>query len=171
MSGRRPPRVVRVVRAVRRLRLRLSAPGRVTYGEGFVVGPSARVARTASLELGSRVSIGADMTCQVRLVVGDDVMISSSVAFIGDDHPFDSSRRTIQEFASRPPSSVRLVGDNLIGHGTIIVGPARIGRGTIVGAGSVVTGDLPPDMICYGVPAVPRRVRRDGHEQDEGGAP
>jgi acetyltransferase-like isoleucine patch superfamily enzyme len=89
-------------------------------------------------------------------------MISSHVAIVGNDHPFDASDRTIQEFPSSPPATVVLEGDNLIGYGTIILGPVTIGRGTVVGAGSLVTHDLPRDVVAYGRPAVAKRSRR-GH--------
>ncbi len=49
--------------------------------------------------------------------------------------------------------------DNLIGHKATIIGNVRIGKGCIVGAGSVVTKDLPPNTICCGVPARPIRDR------------
>ncbi|WP_397427604.1 acyltransferase [Pseudarthrobacter sp. NS4] len=86
-------------------------------------------------------------------------MISSGVAFIGNDHPFSDPGRTIQEEHPSPPRSVRLGGDNLIGHGTIVIGDVSIGRGVIVGAGSLVTHDLPPNTICVGRPARPVRGR------------
>ena len=49
--------------------------------------------------------------------------------------------------------------DVWIGHGAIILTPARIGRGAIVAAGSVVTKDVPPYAIVGGVPAKLLRMR------------
>jgi len=43
--------------------------------------------------------------------------------------------------------------DVWIGHGSIILTPARIGRGAVVAAGSVVTKDVPSYAIVAGVPA------------------
>ena len=41
----------------------------------------------------------------------------------------------------------------------IVLPGVTIGDGTIVGAGSVVTKDLPPEMVCVGVPARPLKPR------------
>lgn len=137
----------------------VKAAGGVTVGQRFIIGPGCRIAPSVRLEIGNRVSIGADFTCQVNLTIADDVMISSGVAFIGNDHPFSDPSRTIQEESSNPPRTVNLAGNNLVGHGTIVIGDVNIGEGAIVGAGSLVTSDLPPNTICVGRPARPVRNR------------
>jgi bifunctional UDP-N-acetylglucosamine pyrophosphorylase/glucosamine-1-phosphate N-acetyltransferase len=43
--------------------------------------------------------------------------------------------------------------DAFIGSDTMLVAPLRVGKGAVIGAGSVVTRDLPPDSLAYGVPA------------------
>lgn len=151
---------VLIVRAVRRLNLVVRAPGRVHLGRNAVVGPGARLARGAVLRTGSNVSIGANFVCEVDLTVGDDVMISSNVSFIGNDHSFDEVGRTITEQAPLPRAKATVRGDNLIGFGTIVLGSVTIGRGAIVGAGSLVTASLPDEMIAVGRPARAARRRR-----------
>ncbi len=47
--------------------------------------------------------------------------------------------------------------DVFIGSDTMLVAPVRIGRGAKTGAGSVVTRDIPPHTLAYGVPAKPKR--------------
>jgi len=44
-----------------------------------------------------------------------------------------------------------------IGSDTMLVAPVRVGRGSITGAGSVVTKDIPPDSLAVGVPAVVKK--------------
>lgn len=148
------------VRAVRRTIFQWSAPGRTRLGPQFIVGPGSRIARGVHLDVGTRVSIGANFVCEANLTVGNDVMISSNVAFVGNDHKFEDPKLTLHEQGHHPVSCIHLEGDNLIGFGTIIVGSVRIGRGCIVGAGSLVTKDLPADTICVGRPARPIRRRR-----------
>lgn len=87
-------------------------------------------------------------------------MISSSVAFIGRDHDFSNPEQGLHDQHVLPPAEIRLEGDNLIGYGSIVIGNVTIGRGVIVGAGSLVTRDLPRDTICVGRPAKPIRYRR-----------
>ncbi len=48
--------------------------------------------------------------------------------------------------------------DVFIGSDTMLVAPVRVGKGSKTGAGSVVTRDIPPDSLAYGVPA---RVKRE----------
>lgn len=43
-----------------------------------------------------------------------------------------------------------------IGSDTMLVAPVRVGKGSKTGAGSVVTHDVPPDSLVYGVPARPK---------------
>ena len=51
-----------------------------------------------------------------------------------------------------------------IGSDTMLVAPVQLGEGARTGAGAVVTRDVPPGALAYGVPA---RVRSQEHEQDE----
>ncbi|WP_430537405.1 acyltransferase [Blastococcus saxobsidens] len=88
------------------------------------------------------------------------MLISSNVAIIGDDHPFDASSTPITEFSRSPLAHVRIGGDCLIGFGATIIGPLTVGSGSIVGAGAVVTKDVPPNSIVAGVPARTLRSRR-----------
>jgi bifunctional UDP-N-acetylglucosamine pyrophosphorylase/glucosamine-1-phosphate N-acetyltransferase len=44
-----------------------------------------------------------------------------------------------------------------IGSDTMLVAPVRVGRGSVTGAGSVVTKDVPPDSLAVGVPAVVKK--------------
>lgn len=147
------------VRELRRQIFQLKATGRVDLGSDVVLGPSCRIAPGIYIRIGNRVNVGADFTCHVNLTIGDDVMISSQVAFIGNDHAFDDPSKNIHTQGLLPPSSALLQGDNLIGYGTTILGDVTIGRGAIVGAGSLVTTDLPPYTVCFGRPAKPIRKR------------
>lgn len=148
------------VRRMRTIRFIMGSPGRIRVGTGFIIGPRPAIAPGVIFQAGNRVNIAAEFVSHVNLTIGDDVMISSRVAFVGNDHSFSDPNKTIQEQGRLPYSRAVLGGDNLIGFGTIVVGNVNIGRGTIVGAGSVVTNDLPEDSICVGVPATPIRKRR-----------
>lgn len=151
--------LIKAVRANRRMRAFLRAPGRIHAGANLVVGPSFRLARGRTLTVGDRVSIGPRFDCMADTIIGDDVMISGSVAFIGNDHAYDDPDKTIQSQGPLPHTTVRLQGDNLIGYGSIILGNVTIGRGAIVGAGSLVISDLPAGMVCVGRPAKPLKSR------------
>ena len=86
-------------------------------------------------------------------------MVSSGVAFIGDDHPFQGLDGPITAHPRRSLAHITVHGDSLIGFGAIVLGPVEIGRGAIVAAGAVVTTDLQPDTVYGGIPARPLSPR------------
>jgi chloramphenicol O-acetyltransferase type B len=153
-----------VVRAWRRAAVFLRLGRRVSIGSNVVLGRSVRFFAPGFVRIGDNVSIGADFHCETNLIGGSDVLISSRVAMVGRDHRFDDPDVTIFWAGRLPAATVTIEGDNLIGFGTIIVGPATIGRGCVVGAGAVVIGDLPGNTICVGVPARPIRERYPGRD-------
>lgn len=149
----------RLVRGVRLIRWRVLLGKRLELGRNVTIGPAAVLLPPSKLAIRNNVAVGRGFHVEVDLEIGPDVLISSQVAVVGRDHRFDDPTLTIYWAGRLPASPVVLEGDNLIGFGTIIVGPCRIGRGCIVGAGSVVTGDLPSNSICVGVPARAIRSR------------
>jgi acetyltransferase-like isoleucine patch superfamily enzyme len=154
-----------VVRSVRLLRLKALLGKRFSYGADVAVGAGCVVLSPNRFELGDRVRIGRGLHVEADVVVGDDVLFSSQVAIVSDDHRFDDPARTVFDQGRKPAALVTLEGDNLIGFGTVVVGPVTIGRGVIVGAGSLVTRDLPPYTVCMGRPARPVRLRFSASEE------
>lgn len=149
----------RSVRFLRFQRVKFAGPARFSHGREISFAKGADVRSPHFVELGDRISFGKNFTCEVDMRVGSDVLISSNVSFIGRDHPFDDLSVSVYASA-RVDTSVVEVGSNvLIGYGSIVVGTAMVGDGCIVGAGSVVVHDLPPNMICAGVPAKAIRSR------------
>ncbi|MET7969984.1 acyltransferase [Micromonospora sp. NPDC005305] len=139
---------------------RLVLRGKYRHGRQFSIGGAAVLKPPTALHFGDRVSIGRGFHVETDASIGDDVLISSYVSFISNDHQFDDPEETVftqGRTAAAPP--IVIEGDTLIGFQTVVLGGVRIGRGAIVGAGSLVTGDLPPYTICYGRPARPQRDR------------
>lgn len=149
-----------IVRGYRTTRLRVLTRGKLRVGKNVTFGSRAKLLSPQFVSVGDNVSVGADFHVEANLEIGSDVLISSRVAVIGNDHRFDDVRTTVYWAGRFDPATVRIDGDNLIGFGVTIVGPVTIGIGCIVGAGSVVTKDLPPFSVCVGVPARPIRARR-----------
>jgi acetyltransferase-like isoleucine patch superfamily enzyme len=163
-SPRRPlPRslagIARLVRASRVTMAKVKYHGVLQVGEDFACGKGLVVATTSPVRFGDRVHIARGFHCEVAVDAGNDILISSNVAFIGNDHDFGSSDTTVFSGERLPTSTVTLGGNNLLGFGVIVVGNVKIGRGAIVGAGSLVTKDLPDNYICVGRPARPIRPR------------
>ncbi len=158
-SGRLGSTLRKIVRGVRLKIYKFKSKGRLSWGENCWIGPSARITSPNFCKLGNNVGTGADLIVESDLTVGDDVLISSRVAFISDDHKFEDPDTTVFWNGRREDCAVVLGGDNLIGHGVIVIGPVTIGKGCIVGSGAVVTKDLPEYTVCVGMPAKPIRAR------------
>ena len=89
------------------------------------------------------------------VVIGDDVQIGPHVQLLTPTHPVEPGPRRDKWEAARPVT----IGDNVwLGGGVIVLPGVSIGDDTVVGAGSVVTRDLPAGVVAVGNPA--RVVRR-----------
>ena len=98
--------------------------------------------------------------------VGRDVLLANDVQLICGNHTF--SRRDVPIRAQPPEGAPIVVEDDVwLGASTIVLGGVTVGRGSVVGAGAVVTHDLPPYSIARGVPA---RVVGVRGEAPDGGA-
>jgi acetyltransferase-like isoleucine patch superfamily enzyme len=91
------------------------------------------------------------------LTVGSNVAIGPGCYITDHDHGSEIGRPLLeQEMISQP---THIEDDVWIGANVVVLKGVTIGRGTIVGAGSVVTKSLPPNSIAVGVPAQVIRSR------------
>jgi maltose O-acetyltransferase len=104
------------------------------------------------LRVGARtfVNFGLVALDVAAITIGDDVQIGPHVQLLTPTHPGDAEARRAKWEAARPIT----IGSNVwLGGGVIVLPGVRIGDNTVVGAGAVVTKDLPPDVIALGNPA------------------
>lgn len=149
------------------LRLRIGAGCKIHGRTSLVAG---KVFDAPTLELGDHTSIGFGVVISVskRVTLGRDVRLADGV-FITDNpgHPLDAARRRNHEPVD--PESVKPVfieDDVWLGTRTIVLPGVRIGAGTVVGAGSVVSRDLPAGVLAVGSPARPVRSLLQPLERD-----
>jgi maltose O-acetyltransferase len=121
------------------------------FGRGSVIQPSFRCDYGYNLLIGRNVFINYDcvfLDCN-RITIGDDVQIGPAVQIYTAQHPTDAETRRSGLELALPVT----VGDNVwIGGGAILCPGVTIGADTVIGAGSVVTRDLPPSVIAVGNP-------------------
>jgi len=122
-------------------------------GRHVNVEPRANFYTGWEIELGDYSSLGIGCRVPFDLKVGRDVMMGPDVLIIGENHQFDRTDlpMRLQGFTEYPP--VRIEDDVWIGARVIILPGLKIGRGAIIGAGAVVTRDVPPYAVCAGNPA------------------
>jgi len=86
-------------------------------------------------------------------------MLASFVALVGGDHRIDSISVPIR-LSGRETMKTIYIGDDVwIGHGAILLHGCRIGTGSVVAAGAVVTKDVPEYAVVAGNPARVLRYR------------
>jgi len=103
-----------------------------------------------NIELGKRVFF--NFNCVVldvaRVTVGDYTLFGPAVQVYTATHPLEAKLRRKQEFAK----PITIGSDVWIGGGAIICPGVNIGSRTVIGAGSVVTRDIPEDVFAAGNP-------------------
>ncbi len=121
-----------------------------------------RTMEDAQLVIGDNVGLnGTSITCRGRIEVGDGTMVAANVVIIDSDfhgHWPPEDRWNPSESDGFEP--VVIGRDVWIGVGSIILKGSSIGDNSIIGAGSVVTGEIPSNVVAAGVPA--RVVRNLG---------
>jgi maltose O-acetyltransferase len=114
------------------------------------------------IRLGERSDLGMDSLIIGPLVVGRDVMMGPRCILLASSHAFASVDvpMNAQGFVEDRP--IVIEDDVWVGAGAIILPGVRIGTGSVVGAGSVVTKDVPPWTVVAGNPARAVRSRVAG---------
>ncbi len=109
------------------------------------------VSRKHKVRAGKNLYVGRCTHFASHVVIGDDVLIASHVAFVGDDHIIDNIGDTPIMHAGVPEQKTTTVQSNVwIGHGSIILAGITIKSGAVVAAGSVVTKDVEENSIVAG---------------------
>ncbi|MGW8144734.1 MAG: DapH/DapD/GlmU-related protein [Anaerolineales bacterium] len=135
----------------------------ISIGDYVSIGRfSSLVCKNGDIEIGAHVNIGSMVKIivadQGKISFGSNIDVGSSCHFSGGSYDYSQSERL--------PSSQRLSTKGIIvedlawiGAGVIVLDGVQIGRKCIVGAGAVVTQDIPPNSIAFGVPAEVKRER------------
>lgn len=122
-------------------------------------------------EFGFNISIGdhffANFDCIMLdgnlITIGRNVLFGPRVGLYTANHALDAAERIAGGCYARPIT----IGDNVwVGAGVHIMGGVSIGQNTIIGAGSVVTKNIPDNVIAAGVPC---KVIREITDADKTG--
>jgi maltose O-acetyltransferase len=85
----------------------------------------------------------------VPITVGNRVQMASAVQLLAADHPLNPVERASgREFGS----PITIEDDVWLGGGAIVLPGVTIGRASVIGAGSVVTKNIPPGVVAVGNP-------------------
>ena len=106
-----------------------------------------------TIEIGNRSGIGVDAWIRAELVIGNDVMMGPGVIIYGRYHNYERIDIPMNKQGMGDYSPVIIEDDVWIGARAIILKGVTIGKGSIIGAGSVVTKSVAPYAIVAGNPS------------------
>lgn len=140
----------------------------VVFGNKCTVGRFATIRPTNVLfrEPGEGLKVGDDSNigpyswigCSGYVEIGQKVMLGPSVSLLAENHNFERTDIPMkQQGVTR--QSIIIEDDCWLGANCSVLAGVRIGRGSIVATGAVVTKDIPPYSIVGGVPAKVLRSR------------
>lgn len=110
----------------------------VDYGTYITVGP------------GTFANFGLTALDVAPITIGADVQIGPNVQLLTPTHPLDPEQRRAKLEAAEPI----VIEDNVwLGGGAIVLAGVTIGANSVIGAGAVVTRDVPRDVVAVGTPA------------------
>lgn len=143
-----------------------------SFGKGSRVNPGV----TGDLEnvfVGEKTSIGDHcrfLSSRAKVFIGDSVLVAPEVVFISGDHRMDVPGLCMVDLHKGPEdtqydSDIVVGNDVWIGARCILLKGVHVGDGAIIGAGSVVTKNVPPLSVVAGNPA--RVIRARFSDKDE----
>lgn len=130
-------------------------------GKNFRIGGGCRISGPENIEIGDNVSIenNCSLYGQGGIKIGNNTMFASYIHIISQNHNFDRIDVPIRDqgFENAP---VVIEDDVWLGINVVVLKGITIGEGSIIGAGAVVTKDIPPYSIAVGNPAKVIRTRK-----------
>ncbi len=124
---------------------------------GCVIGDDTRIGTFVEIQrnvsVGARCKISSHTFICEGVELEDEVFVGHNVSFINDHFPRSQTDGSL-DFPMERLKKILVKKGASIGSGATILDGVVIGERSIVGAGSVVTKDVPPGVVVVGVPAV-----------------
>ena len=129
----------------------------ITLSAGMV--PGQRMVSDPVISVGDRCLIGkgSGIVGHLGITVGNDVWTGHHVYITDQNHGYGDLTLPISRQVM-PERAVSIGDGSWLGHGTVVLPGASIGRHVVIGANSVVTGEIPDNCVAAGAPA--RVIRR-----------
>jgi acetyltransferase-like isoleucine patch superfamily enzyme len=124
-------------------------------GSDSYVGSDCNFRSAGEVYIGDNVGIASQIVVETNLYIEQGTLVSSRVAFIGNDH--SSTPGQSSKLKPNSKSIIRIGANCWIGYGTILIGSVTVCSNVIIGAGSIVTRSITESGVYVGVPA--RKIR------------
>lgn len=123
-----------------------------TIGDGTTIGPFVEI--QSGVRIGERCKISSHSFICEGVSIGDEVFIGHGAMFVNDLYPrATNDDGSLKTAGSWEVSEIAVMHRASIGSNATILGNLTIGENALVGAGAVVTRDVPDWAIVAGVPA------------------
>jgi chloramphenicol O-acetyltransferase type B len=166
--------MIKILKQLRNLILRKVVYRHYEIAEGFHSGIRVRIWAKKKLVIGRNFYIGRDSFIESDAIIGDNVMFANRVALIGKyDHNYQQIGVPIRLASQIRDNDYNWLGlgcittiedDVWIGYNSTVLSGVKIGTGSIIAAGSLVSKDVEPYCIYGGVPAKKIKNRFDDQE-------
>lgn len=157
------------LKRIRNYLLRTVYYRRYQIGKGFYSGIRVRIWAKKTVIIGENFYIGRDSFIESDVIIGNNVIWANRVALVGKyDHHYQqvgvpislASRIRDKNYNWLGLNSLTIIEDDVwVGYGSTIISGVKIGTGSIIATGSLVTKDVEPYSIYGGVPAVKLKNR------------
>jgi acetyltransferase-like isoleucine patch superfamily enzyme len=122
-----------------------------SVGEGTKIGAFVEIQKNAAI--GARCKISSHTFVCEGVTIEDEVFVGHGVMFINDKYPRATTGGRLQSDADWGVVPTLVKRGASIGSGAVILCGITIGQRALIGAGAVVTRDVPDDATVAGVPA------------------
>jgi acetyltransferase-like isoleucine patch superfamily enzyme len=122
-----------------------------SVGDDTKVGTFVEIQKNAAV--GARCKISSHSFICEGVTIEDEVFVGHGVVFTNDLYPRAATDGRLQTEADWRVVTTRVKRGASIGSGAVVLCGVTIGERAMVGAGAVVTKDVPPDAVVAGVPA------------------
>lgn len=168
----------RGVRALNRHKISIGSDSRIDDGvylnglskNGLEIGDRCQIRYGSLIDgwKGEGISIGNDTFIGPMCIIqgqggtriGSNCLIAGHSYIVPSNHVFSDIKKPIR-LQGETKKGIQIADDVWLGAGTQVLDGVKVGQGSVVGAGSVVTRDIPENSVAYGAPA---KVVRDRGE-------
>ncbi len=142
--------------------LRISGERRISIGDGVYIGPGSWLQTLPDVNNQSiAISLGTGLSCAGECVISavrsvtleDHVLLARNVYISDHIHKYTETERPILSQGVDKIRPVLIRTGAWLGQNVVVCPGVTIGRGSVVGANSVVTEDIPDFCVCAGAPA------------------
>lgn len=123
--------------------------------------------RGEQIRIGKNSSIGFRCELHGKVIIGNYVMMGPETIILTKNHVHTDINLPMYFQGETESELVEIGNDVWIGTRVIILPGVKIGNGTIIGAGSIVTSNIPDFVVAAGVPCKVIRHRKQASETDK----